>query len=85
MKILLASEGSEDAALAARAAVDVTLKTGTELHVVHAWHSVPSTRFKSYIRAQLEHEAREVLAKQVELINRRRSGCRGPPQRRTGS
>jgi nucleotide-binding universal stress UspA family protein len=38
------------------------------LHVVHTWHSVPSTRFEAYIRAQLEQEAREVLAEQVERI-----------------
>jgi nucleotide-binding universal stress UspA family protein len=68
MKILLAGEGSEDAALAARAAVDIARKTGSELHVVHAWHSVPSTRFDSYIRAQLEQEAQQVLAEQVESI-----------------
>jgi len=67
-KILLAGDGSEDAALAARAAVDLARKTGCELHVVHAWHSVPYTRFESYIRPQLEQEAREVLAEQAERI-----------------
>jgi nucleotide-binding universal stress UspA family protein len=34
-KILLATDGSEDSALAARAAVDLCNKTGAELHVVH--------------------------------------------------
>ena len=67
-KMLLATDGSDDAALAARAAVDIARKTGSELHVVHAWHSVPSTRFESYIHAQLKREAREVLAEQVERI-----------------
>ncbi len=67
-KMLLATDGSDDAALAARAAVDIARKTGPELHVVHAWHSVPSTRFESYIHAQLKREAREVLAEQVERI-----------------
>ena len=67
-KILLASEGSEDAALAARAAIDIVQKTGAELHVVHAWHSLPSTRFESYVRSQLEQEAHAVIAGQVELI-----------------
>ena len=66
--MLLATDGSDDAALAARAAVDIARKTGSELHVVHAWHSVPSTRFESYIHAQLKREAREVLAEQVERI-----------------
>jgi nucleotide-binding universal stress UspA family protein len=67
-KMLLATDGSDDAALAARAAVDIARKTGPELHVVHAWHSVPSTRFESYIHAQLKREGREVLAEQVERI-----------------
>ena len=67
-KMLLATDGSDDAALAARAAVDIARKTGPELHVVHAWHSVPSTRFESYIHAQLKQEAREVLAEQVDRI-----------------
>jgi nucleotide-binding universal stress UspA family protein len=43
-KVLLATDGSKDAALAARAAVDVCEGTGAELHVVHAWHSVPTAR-----------------------------------------
>jgi len=56
-KIVLATDGSEDANLALRAAVDLVEKTGSELHVVHTWHSVLSTRFESYIRAQLKNEA----------------------------
>ena len=35
-KILLATDGSEEAALAARTAVDLAQKTGSELHVVYA-------------------------------------------------
>lgn len=35
--ILLATDGSPDAALAARAAVDLCQQTGARLHVVHAW------------------------------------------------
>jgi nucleotide-binding universal stress UspA family protein len=41
-KILLATDGSEDAALASKAAADLSAKTGAELHVVHAWH-LPAT------------------------------------------
>jgi nucleotide-binding universal stress UspA family protein len=67
-RILLATDGSEDADLALRTAVDVAEKTGSELHVVHAWHSVPSTRFEPYIRAQLKKEAQELLAEQVGYI-----------------
>lgn len=35
-RILLATDGSEEATLAARTAVDIADKTGSELHVVHA-------------------------------------------------
>ena len=35
-KILLATDGSEEANLAARTAVELAQKTGSELHVVHA-------------------------------------------------
>jgi nucleotide-binding universal stress UspA family protein len=34
-RILLATDGSEDAALAARVVADLSSKTGAELHVVH--------------------------------------------------
>lgn len=67
-KVLLASDGSTDAALAAKAAVDIARKTGAEIHVVHVWRSIPSTRFESYIRARLEEEARETLDRQVEQV-----------------
>src|ERR671913_1680155 len=40
-KILLATDGSEDAALAGRAAVDLSDKTAADLHVVHVWADVP--------------------------------------------
>lgn len=67
-KILLATDGSEDAALAARATVDVARGAGAELHVVHAWHSVPSSRFEGYIRTGLGREARRLLEDQVSKI-----------------
>ena len=67
-RVLLATDGSEDAALAAEAAVAVSGASGAELHVVHVWHTAPSTRFKTFIRAQLEQEARRVLDDQVGRI-----------------
>lgn len=36
MRILLATDGSEDALLAARAASNLAARTGAALHVVHA-------------------------------------------------
>ncbi len=41
-RILLATDGSEDAALATRAAVELSKKGGSELHLVHVWRDVPS-------------------------------------------
>src|SRR5215207_6837721 len=71
-KILLATDGSEDAALAARAAVDLSSRTGCELHVVHAWHTIPL-----YVHPSLEsvfdprpyeRRARELLNTEIERI-----------------
>ena len=66
--ILLATDGSEDADLAARAAVDLGQKTGAGLHVVHAWHTVPSAHFEGWINSSLEQGAREVLDEQTKKI-----------------
>ena len=67
-RVLLATDGSKDAALAAEAAVAVSGASGAQLHVVHVWHTLPSTRFKTFIRAQLEQEAQGVLDGQVGRI-----------------
>lgn len=40
-RILLAVDGSEDAALAAQAATNIHARTGAELHLVHAWQGFP--------------------------------------------
>ncbi len=67
--ILLATDGSEDAALAARAATDLSQKAGAALHVVHAWQTVPSPHFEGWISGVLEQEAREVLDEQTKKIS----------------
>ncbi len=66
-KVLLATDGSEDAALAARAAVDLATRAGSELHVAHFWQSVPTTRFEAFVRSRLLLEARELLEAQEAL------------------
>ena len=38
-KILLATDGSEDATLAAGAAVDLSIRSGSQLHIVHIWQA----------------------------------------------
>jgi nucleotide-binding universal stress UspA family protein len=71
-KILLATDGSEDAAVAARAAADLSSMTDSELHVVHAWRSLPQYAYPSLVpeRYHPPHEegARKILARQVEQV-----------------
>ncbi len=76
-KILLATDGSEEAALAARAAANLAQKTDSELHVVHARLMLP---YSGYYRAETptisgttdEEEARQRVMQwlddQVERI-----------------
>jgi nucleotide-binding universal stress UspA family protein len=71
-KILLATDGSEDAGLALRAAVDLCSRMDSELHVVHAWrpfpeHSHPSVAMASD-SALYEREAQEVLFGQLDKV-----------------
>jgi nucleotide-binding universal stress UspA family protein len=70
-KVLLATDGSKDAALAARAAVEVCQGTGAELHVVHAWHSVPTARFRPFMRAELKKLGNELLERVMNLDEHR--------------
>ena len=77
-KILVAVDGSKDAALATRAAIDISNKTGAQLHVVHAWRrpqapslarpglAYPSQEAISYSDT-LQQEAEELLEEQVRL------------------
>jgi nucleotide-binding universal stress UspA family protein len=68
-KVLLATDNSPDAALAARAAADVCEGTGAELHLVHVWYSVPTARLRAFMRTQLKALGEEILhngAKQLE-------------------
>ena len=67
-KVLLATDGSKDAALAARAAVDVCEGMGAELHVVHAWHSVPTARLGAFMRAESKKLGNEHLEEGVKGV-----------------
>lgn len=71
-KILLATDGSEEAAAAALAAADVSNKTGAELHVIHVWrrpwdYSYPGVSPDVFISAY-SRQAEEILKKQLEII-----------------
>jgi nucleotide-binding universal stress UspA family protein len=65
-KILLATDGSEDARLAARAAASLTDKVGAELHVVHTWQSVPHPVIGA---DYYEEGAKRLLEEQAEVIS----------------
>ena len=67
-KILLATDGSEDAELAATTAVGLARSTSSELHVVHTWRPVPSVHFDALIRREMERDAQGVLDEQVTKI-----------------
>ncbi len=63
-KILLATDGSKDAALAAQAAIDLSDQSGAELHVVYVGHSSLTLSPAEYRAAA--QERLDELAKQVE-------------------
>ncbi len=76
-KILLATDGSQEAALAARTAADIAGKTGSELHVVHARLMLPWAGYPTAAGAPTSgpvdaEEAREMVTRwlddQVEWI-----------------
>jgi len=66
-KILLATDGSEDAIRATEAASDLARRSGSELHVVHVWHDVPGFAHK-FVKAELRRQGQEKLDEQVGKI-----------------
>jgi nucleotide-binding universal stress UspA family protein len=67
-KVLLATDGSKDAALAARAAVDVCEGTGAELHIVHVWFNVPTARLRPFMRTELKKLGNKLLEDGVKGV-----------------
>jgi nucleotide-binding universal stress UspA family protein len=65
-KILLATDGADDARLATRAAVSLVDKTGAELHVVHAWQYVPDPVIDP---DYYEEGARRLLSEETEFVS----------------
>lgn len=70
--ILLATDGSEDAALARRAAVDIARDTDSELHVVHAWRTTPAYAHPAVALATdseyHEQRAQDILLEQLDEL-----------------
>jgi nucleotide-binding universal stress UspA family protein len=75
-KILLATDGDEEARLAARTAVDLAHKTDSELHVVNVGlqdygypiYSVPELEDVRGIPEEVTQEARKLLDAEVEQV-----------------
>jgi len=75
-KILLATDGSEEAALAVRTAADIAQRTGSELHVVHVGSSLEYVGMgppqigdiPAPTQEQLSAEARRLLDAEVEQV-----------------
>jgi nucleotide-binding universal stress UspA family protein len=68
-RILAATDGSEDAALAVRAATDLSVRAGSELHVVHAWREPSFLGYFSVGEAEnsdIRKEAERLLERQAE-------------------
>jgi nucleotide-binding universal stress UspA family protein len=66
-KILLATDGSEDARRATEAAADLARQSGSELHVVHVWHDVPGFAH-AFVKRELKRQGQEILDDQVQKI-----------------
>jgi nucleotide-binding universal stress UspA family protein len=76
-KILLATDGSEEAQLAARTAADLVKSTGSELHVavifpesayVHPYYEVRLPKIAEHLRQQDREENQKVLDEQVKRV-----------------
>jgi nucleotide-binding universal stress UspA family protein len=68
-RIVVGTDGSEEAALALQAAADICEKTGAELHVVHAWRVPgPASSTGRPLSSAYEQEARDLLTAQVERL-----------------
>ena len=68
-KILLATDGSREAQLAATTAVDLAKSTNSELHVVHVGEYLPTLLAQTEVEpAQLEREAQKLLDEQVRKL-----------------
>jgi nucleotide-binding universal stress UspA family protein len=68
-KILLATDGSREAELAATAAGDLANATNSELHVIHVGEFLPTLLAQTEVEpARLEREAQKLLDEQVRRL-----------------
>jgi nucleotide-binding universal stress UspA family protein len=81
-KVLLATDGSEEAELASRTAADLAKSTGSELHVVYVWEAANpyvdavelagdepvNPGLDAELRRNFERRAREMLDAETERV-----------------
>ncbi len=81
-KILLATDGSEEAELASRTAADLAKSTGSELHVLYVWEAANpyigavelagdepvSPRLDAELRRQFDRQARTMLEAEAQKV-----------------
>ncbi len=81
-RILLATDGSENTALAGRAAADTSNKTAAELHVVHVWTDVPPPAYQGLVFDEYSRSAKEEATR---LLRRQAWNARGAGGRVVGN
>jgi len=69
-KILLATDDSESAELAGRAAADISNKTAAELHLVHVWTDVPPPAYPGPSLRTLDNYSRLARDEAMRLLRR---------------
>ena len=68
-KVLLATDGSTEARLAASTAADLASSTDSELHVVHVGEFLPTFLAQTEVEpAELQREAKRLLDEQVRAV-----------------
>ena len=68
-RVLLATDGSQDAALATQSAIELCEKTGSELHVAHVGEFLPTLyAYTEEESAELRDNAQRLLDEEVERI-----------------
>jgi nucleotide-binding universal stress UspA family protein len=68
-RVLLTTDGSPDATLAAQSAVELCERTGSELHVVHVGEYLPTFYAQTEEEpAELRHIAQRLLDEQTERL-----------------
>ena len=67
-QILLATDGSENTAQAAQAAVDIARMAGSQIHLIHVWHDVHTSHAHAFVKRELRRQGREILDEEVKRI-----------------